>query len=110
MRHARVLPAQKADSRPETRDERNKIKGEMMHMLGLIAAVVMPLWNIPLIIRIARRKSSKDISLSWALGILGCMFLMLPSALASPDVIFKAFGIVNAMFFTAVVVQVIRYR
>ena len=82
----------------------------MMQTLGLIAAVVMPLWNIPLIIRIARRKSSKDLSLAWALGVWGCILLMLPSALASPDVIFKAFGIANTVLFTAVVVQIIRYR
>ena len=81
-----------------------------MRTLGLIAAVGMPLWNIPLILKIGRRKSSKDISLSWALGILGCIFLMLPSALASPDAVFKAFGIVNAVLFTAVVIQVLRYR
>jgi hypothetical protein len=82
----------------------------MIQTLGLIAAVLMPLWNIPLIIRIGRRKSSRDISLPWALGVFGCILLMLPSALASPDVIFRAFGIVNALLFGAVVVQVLRYR
>lgn len=81
-----------------------------MHTLGLIAAVVMPLWNIPLILRIGRRKSSKDISLSWALGIFACILLMLPSALASPDAIFRTFGIANTVLFAGVVVQVIRYR
>ena len=81
-----------------------------MQTVGLIAAVAMPFWNIPLIIRISQRKSSKDISLPWALGVLSCIVLMLPSALASPDVIFKAFGVVNSVFFTAVVVQVVRYR
>ena len=82
----------------------------MMRTLGLIAAVVMPLWNIPLIIRIAKRKSSKDISLSWALGVFACILLMLPSAMRSPDAIFRVFGIANAILFTAVVIQVIRYR
>jgi len=81
-----------------------------MQTLGLIAAVVMPLWNIPLIIRIAKRKSSQDISLSWALGIFACILLMLPSAWRSPDAIFRAFGIVNTVLFAGVVVQVIRYR
>lgn len=82
----------------------------MIQTIGLIAAAVMPLWNIPLIIRIARRRSSQDISLPWALGVLGCIYLMLPSALSSPDIIFRVFGIVNAVLFTAVVVQVLRYR
>ena len=35
---------------------------------------------------------------------------MLPSALASPEAVFKAFGLVNTVFFTAVVIQVLRYR
>lgn len=82
----------------------------MMHTLGLIAAVAMPLWNIPLIIRIHRRKSSKDISLTWALGILACILLILPSALVSPDVIFRVFSLMNTALFGAVVIQVIRYR
>jgi len=82
----------------------------MIQTLGLLAAVVMPLWNIPLIIRISRRKSSKDLSLPWAFGVLGCILLMLPSALASPDLIFRVFGVLNTVLFTAVVVQVIRYR
>lgn len=81
-----------------------------MQTLGLIAAVVMPLWNIPLIIRITQRKSSKDISLSWALGIFACILLMLPSALRSPDAIFRIFGIANAALFAGVVIQVVRYR
>ena len=83
---------------------------ETIQTVGLIAAVVMPFWNIPLMIRIGRRKSSKDISLPWALGVLSCVFLMLPSALASSDVTFKVFGVVNAALFSAVVVQVLRYR
>lgn len=82
----------------------------MIEQLGLIAAIVMPFWNIPLIIQIERRKSSKDISPSWALGIFSCILLMLPSALVSPDPIFKVFGILNAVFFAGVVVEVVRYR
>ncbi len=85
-------------------------RAEMVRMLGMIGAVVMPFWNIPLIITIGRRKSSKDISLVWALGVFACILLLLPCALASPDHAFKAFGIVNAVLFGAVVVQVIRYR
>jgi len=82
----------------------------MIQAVGLIAAIVMPLWNIPLIIRIHRRKSSRDISLTWALGILACILLILPSALVSPDVIFRVFSLLNTVLFGAVVIQVIRYR
>ena len=82
----------------------------MIQEIGLVAAVAMPFWNIPLMIRIGRRKSSKDISLGWALGVFACLLLMLPSALSSPDMVFKAFGIVNTLLFGAVVVQILRYR
>jgi len=82
----------------------------MIRELGLIAAVAMPFWNIPLIIKMERRKSSKDISLSWALGVFVCILLVLPAALISPDPVFKAFSIVNTVLFGAVVVQTLRYR
>ena len=82
----------------------------MIRSLGFIAAILLPFWNIPLIVRIERRKSSKDISLAWALGIFGCLIGMLPSGLQSPDPVFKAFTCVNLAIFSVVVVQVLRYR
>ena len=81
-----------------------------MRTLSLIAAVILPLWNIPLIVRIQRRKSSQDISFWWALGVWTCLTLMLPGGLASPDGIFKAFTIANVVLFSAVMIQVLRYR
>ena len=82
----------------------------MIQAIGLTAAVAMPFWNIPLIIKIGQRKSSHDFSLWWALGVLACILLMLPSALISTDIVFKSFAIVNAILFSAVVAQIIRYR
>ena len=82
----------------------------MVRLLGLVAAIAMPLWNIPLIVRIGQRKSSKDISVAWALGVFTCILLMLPSALVSPDRIFQVFALVNTILFGAVVVQIMRYR
>ena len=82
----------------------------MIKTLGLIAAVVLPFWNIPLIIRISRRKSSQDISLWWTLGVFVCLLLMLPSGLVSTDPVFKLFSVVNIILFGAVVIQVIRYQ
>ena len=82
----------------------------MIQWVGLIAAVALPFWNIPLIIRIRQRRSSQDISLTWALGVLLCILLMLPAALRSADPIFKLSSIVNTLLFSAVVFQVIRYR
>ena len=39
-----------------------------------------------------------------------CLIGMLPSGLQSPDPVFKAFTVVNLAIFSAVVVQVLRYR
>ena len=82
----------------------------MIEALGLIGAVMLPFWNIPLMIRIARRKSSRDLSLWWTFGILACLLIMLPAGLTSSDVVFKVFTVLNVVFFSAVVIQVMRYR
>ncbi len=86
------------------------IAHDMRNILGLVAAVAMPMWNIPLIIKINKRKFSREISLTWALGVFGCILLMLPSALVSPDAIFRVFTILNTVLFGAVVIQVLRYH
>ena len=78
--------------------------------VGLVASIALPLWNIPLIFKIVKRKSSEDISLSWALGVWTCILLMFPSGLQSTDKVWRAFNIVNLIFFTAVVVVTLRYR
>jgi hypothetical protein len=78
--------------------------------IGLVSAVGMPFWNIPLIIRIVKRRSSDDISLSWALGVWTCIVLMAPSGFQSKDIVWKAFNIVNLVMFTAVVCFVLKYR
>ena len=86
------------------------IDAKLITTAGLIAGVLLPLWNIPLVLRIGRRRSSADISLAWAVGVWACILLMLPAALVSSDVVFRIFSILNAVFFTAVVIQVFRYR
>ena len=70
----------------------------------------MPLWNIPLILRIVRRKSAEDISLAWLFGVWGCILGILPSSLMSADPVFKAFGLTNAVLFSVVVAVILRYR
>lgn len=82
----------------------------MIKLIGLIAAIVLPFWNIPLILKISQRKSSKDFSLWWTFGVWFTLLAMLPSALISDDFVFKAFNIANITIFTAVVIQVIRHR
>ena len=81
-----------------------------MQTVGMIAAVVLPLWNIPLILRIRARRSSKDVSIWWAVGVWVCLMAMVPSGLASPDRVFRLFTIVNFVLFSGVVVYVVRYR
>ena len=81
----------------------------MIRLLGLIAALTLPLWNIPLILKISRRKSSKDFSLWWTFGVWFTLLLMLPSALVSDDLVFKVFNIANITIFTAVVIQIVRH-
>lgn len=81
----------------------------MIKLLGIVAALVLPLWNIPLIVKIVRRKSSKDFSLWWTFGVWLTLIAMLPSALVSEDLVFKVFNIANLAIFTAVVYQVVRH-
>ena len=79
-------------------------------ILGMLAAIALPFFNIPLILRIRRRKSSSDISLVWIYGVFSCALLMLPSAIASKDLVFKLFAIVNAILFSGVVYHAVKYR
>lgn len=82
----------------------------MLDQISLIAAVVLPLWNIPLIVRIVKRKSSEDISMMWAVGVWVCLVLMFPSGYKSPDLVWKLFNIVNMVCFTCVLAAVLIYR
>ena len=81
-----------------------------IQQIGILASVVLPLFNIPLIVKLIKRKSSKDFSLVWVLGVWGCAVLMLPAALISPDITFKAFGITNVVLFSLVTWLVVRYH
>lgn len=81
-----------------------------IQITGMIAAIVLPLWNIPLIYRMVQRKSSADISLSWAFGVWICFLLMAPSGFTSEDKVWKVFNIVNFFLFSAVVFFVVFYR
>jgi len=82
----------------------------MIEKIAFVAAIVLPLWNIPLIVRIIKRKSSEDISIYWVLGVWTCFLLMAPEAFRSSDVVWRAFNIMNLIFFTAIVIVVLAYR
>lgn len=83
---------------------------KMIETVGLIAAIVLPLWNLPLIYKIRKRRSSMDISLHWAVGVWICLILMFPAAILSKDAVFKTFSITNIILFTVVMVDVVRFR
>lgn len=78
--------------------------------IGLVMAVILPFFNIPLIVKIIQRKSSRDISLVWALGVWSCIILMAPSAFNSPDKVWRTFNYVNIVLFTCVVITTLKYR
>ncbi len=81
-----------------------------MKTLGLVSAVVLPFFNIPLIVRIIRRRSSQDISLVWAIGVWVCIIGMLPASLSSTDRIMVVYSIINTAFFTATLVVVLYFH
>ena len=83
---------------------------DFIAVLGFLSAVILPLWNIPLIVRIIKRKSSSDISLWWTLGVWICLLLLAPSGLRSPDPIWRIFNILNLILFTGVIAVVFIYR
>ena len=82
----------------------------LAEIIGLVASVAMPLFNIPLIVRIIHRRSSADISMSWAMGVWICALLMAPSGFTSKDLVWRCYNIVNLVLFSGVVVAVWRYR
>lgn len=82
----------------------------MIHTIALIAAIILPLWNIPLIIRIAKRKSSQDVSIYWVIGVWTCLLFMAPSGFVSEDIVWKVFNIINFILFSFVALAVLIYR
>ncbi len=83
---------------------------EWIQKVGIAASIAMPFFNIPMILHLIKRKKSDDISLAWILGVWVCSVLMTPQAFRSNDIAFKAFGIVNIFFFSAVTFLVLKYR
>ena len=83
---------------------------DILQKIALIASVILPLWNIPLIYRIVKMKSSDEISMAWAWGVWGCLAFMLPGGIVSDDYVWKIFTVVNFVLFSGVVVTVLAYR
>jgi uncharacterized protein with PQ loop repeat len=82
----------------------------MFETLAVIASVCLPLTNIPLIVKIIQRKSSKDISMYWAWGVWLCLLVMVPAATQSVDLIWKIFALANFATFSVVLFFTMLYR
>lgn len=83
---------------------------DWIERIGVVSSVALPLFNIPLIVKLLRRKSSADFSLAWSTGVWICIVLMTPQALRSSDTAFRAFGIVNIVFFSIVAYLILKYH
>ncbi len=82
----------------------------MIQIIALIAAVALPFFNIPLVIRILKRRSAADISIYWACGVWFCLLIMFPAGLLSEDIVWKVFNIFNFILFSSVFVCVLLFH
>ncbi len=82
----------------------------LIFTLGLVASITLPFFNLPLMARMVKRRSSADVSLVWAIGVFTCLLLMAPAAWQSSDVIFKTFSAINITLFSGVAFLVVWFR
>ena len=82
----------------------------MIDKIALIASVILPLWNIPLIMRIIKRRSARDISLYWAIGVWVSLLAMLPSGIRNDFIVWKVFTICNFLLFSFVLLAAIIFH
>ena len=82
----------------------------MFKTVGFWAAVILPLWDIPLMVHVIKRKSSEDISLGWAFGLWLSSVLMAPSSFLAGDRVAMGFNVVNVIVLTGVLIVVFKYR
>jgi hypothetical protein len=83
---------------------------KVIQTIGMLSGLIMPVFNVPLIVRIVQRRSSGDISLIWVIGVWICVMAMLPASLQSSDPVLFLFGIANSLFFTAVFLTVLYFH
>jgi hypothetical protein len=83
---------------------------KVIQTIGMLSGLIMPVFNVPLIMRIVHRRSSGDISLIWVIGVWICVMAMLPASLQSSDPVLFLFGIANFLFFTAVSLTVLYFH
>jgi uncharacterized protein with PQ loop repeat len=78
--------------------------------IAFVAAIILPMWNIPLIAKVIKRRSSADISLWWAIGVWTCLLFMFPSGILSPDPVYKIFTIANFSLFSITAFIILIYH
>jgi uncharacterized protein with PQ loop repeat len=78
--------------------------------IATVAGGVLPLFDIPLIYHVIKRRRSNDISRLWAMGLWLTSIAMAPAGIRSGDWASKAFNIVNVIMLTIVVWVVFKYR
>ena len=83
---------------------------QLITTAGLIGGIVLPLFNIPLIMRIIKRKSSDDLSLIWVIGVWVCIVLMTPAGFTSKETVWRIYSYFNITLFTGVMIATLRYR
>lgn len=79
-------------------------------VISLVAGIVLPFWNIPLIVRVVKRRSSKDISLWWGVGVWASLALMLPHGLMTEEIVLRWFTISNFTLFTITFIIILMYH
>ena len=82
----------------------------MLDTIGEVTTSVLPLFNVPLILNIRKRKCSCDISLLWTAGIWGCSLVFMIVSLLSGGTLLKAIAVVNFVFFTATMLYILKYH
>lgn len=82
----------------------------LMDQAATVAGAVLPLFDLSLIMHVVKRRSSEDISITWAVGLWLTSVAMAPTGLMSGDLASKAFNLVNVIMLTIVVWVVIKYR
>ena len=82
----------------------------LINVLGLVGGIMLPLFNVPLIYKIIKRKSSNDLSLVWVVGVWICIVMMTPSGFQSEDIVWRTYSYFNIILFTGVVFTAIKYR
>jgi uncharacterized protein with PQ loop repeat len=82
----------------------------LLAMISLIAGIVLPFWNIPLIVRVVKRRSSEDISLWWGIGVWISLAFMLPHGLITDEIVLRWFAISNFSLFTITFIIILLYH